>query len=69
MERSNRVAVKGGYFGDLALSKEKGKAGQMRQASVVALEDCQFAILNKDAYDVEVYYPSAYSEISQGQAG
>lgn len=54
MERSIRVCHKGGFFGELALTKDKGKSGQMRQATVVAVEDCQFAILNKNAYDVRI---------------
>ena len=52
MERSNKVAYKGGCFGDLALKKEKGKSGLMRQATVLAIDDCHFAILNKTSYDV-----------------
>lgn len=58
MERSNRVCLKGGFFGELALTKEKGKSGQMRQATVMAMEDCKFAILNKSSYDVVIFDPA-----------
>ena len=59
MEKQNRILQKGGSFGELAL--KKGLSGQMRQATAVAMEDCNFAILNKESYDVCMIYDIAYS--------
>lgn len=50
MEKLNRILGKGETFGELAL--KKGKMGQMRQATVIAMDECHFAILNKESYDV-----------------
>lgn len=68
MERSDKMCVKGGYFGDLALQKDKGKNGLMRQESVLAIEDCHFAILNMDAYDVKSCDGRPYLETSTNQS-
>lgn len=65
MEKLNKVLHKGGSFGELAL--KKGLSGQMRQATVVALEDCHFAILNKESYDVSLVYSSEFWAISTRQ--
>lgn len=59
MEKQNKILQKGESFGELAL--KKGLSGQMRQATAVAMDDCHFAILNKESYDVFLVYDIAHT--------
>ena len=50
MKKDDKVAGKGSSFGQYALTGPK--TGQMRGATVFAAEDCHFALLDRNTYDV-----------------
>lgn len=51
MDKLHGTKGTGEVFGDLAL--KAAKSGLPRRASVMAVKDTHFAILNREAYDVD----------------
>ena len=57
MKSDNQGAGQGQVFGQYALTG--AKTGQMRGATVLAVEDCHFGILDRESYDVPSIEASA----------